>query len=44
MNLPVSNATFGVELDLDQYPSGLYIARLAMAGLSVGEVKFSLVR
>ena len=42
MNMPVSNATF--KLDLDQYPSGLYIARLAMAGLSVGEVKFSLVR
>jgi hypothetical protein len=34
----------GVELDLDKYPTGLYIARLTMAGLSVGEVKFSLVR
>jgi hypothetical protein len=40
----VSAGTRGVELDLDQYPSGLYIARLDMAGLSVGEVKFSLVR
>lgn len=34
----------GVQLDLDQYPNGLYIARLTMAGMSVGEVKFSLVR
>jgi hypothetical protein len=42
MTMHVCNATF--KLELDQYPYGLYIARLTMAGLSVGEVKFSLVR
>ena len=42
--LSVEAGTRGVELELVQFPNGLYIARLSMAGLRVGEAKFSLIR